>query len=77
MGRNKAFSDQLRDAIAASAKSRYQIHQETGIEQSGLSRFVNQGAGLAMASIDALVECLGLQLVPIEKAKESKRRPKA
>jgi transcriptional regulator with XRE-family HTH domain len=58
----KPFSEQLRRAILESDKTRYAIAKETGIAQSTLSRFVNQGAGLSMESIDRLCECLNLTL---------------
>jgi hypothetical protein len=63
MAKQEAVSDQLREATRASAKSRYRISVETGIAQSILSRFLNQGAGLSMENIDRLCACLGARLV--------------
>jgi hypothetical protein len=54
--------------------TRYEISKRTGIAQSILSRFVNQGVGLSMDSIDKLWECLGLRLVSEGKAKRKKGR---
>ncbi len=68
-----AISDQLRQAILDSGKSRYLIWQETGIAQSILSRFVNEEAGISLDSIDKLGECLGLQIV---EAKPKRRKGK-
>ena len=63
MVRKRRFSEQLRRAVERSELTRYQISKQTGIAQSILSRFVNQGAGLSMDSVDKLCECLGLRLV--------------
>ena len=52
-----------RRAVEESGLTRYEISKRTGIAQSILSRFVNQGAGLSMESTDKLCECLGLRLV--------------
>lgn len=71
MASKQRFSDQLRRAVESSDKTRYSISKETGIDQSILSRFVNQGAGLSMESVDKLCECLGLRLVA-----EGQRAPK-
>lgn len=68
------FSEQLRRAVEASEKTRYQISLETGIAQSNLSRFVNQGAGLSIESIDKLCECLRLRLT--NEAATGKRKGK-
>lgn len=57
------FSDQLRQAIEASAKTRYRISQETGVSEAVLSRFMNRKVGLSMETVDLICECLGLRLV--------------
>lgn len=44
-------------------KTRYRISQETGIPESILSRFVNAKAGLSLANIDLLCECIGARVV--------------
>jgi hypothetical protein len=71
MPKHKPFSDQLRDAVRHAGKTRYAISKETGIAQSILGRFVNDGAGLSLASIDKLCEALGVGL-----GSNSRRRPK-
>lgn len=58
----KPFGDQLREAVLRCGLSRYRISQETGIPQSNLSRFVNQGAGLSLENIDKLCRCIGAEL---------------
>lgn len=60
MATTHTFSNELRDAIKRSDKSRYQISAETGIAQSVLSRFVSGKSGLSLASVDAVCECLRL-----------------
>lgn len=62
MAKQKPFSEQLRDAIRKSELTRYAISKETGIAQSILARFVNDGAGLSMVSVDKLCAALGLSL---------------
>lgn len=74
MVRKQRFSDQLRRAVESSGKTRYQISKETGIDQGNLARFVNQGAGLSMNSVDKLCECLGLRLVAGDPPKKRKDR---
>jgi DNA-binding phage protein len=72
----KALSDQLREAVRRCGKSRYRISQETGITQAQLSRFVNGHADLALATIDKLIECLGLKIKIDNKASSKKRNTK-
>ena len=64
MAKTKPFNEQLRMAVKRSDMTRYRISLHTGIAQSILSRFMNQGAGLSMESVDKLVECLDLMIVP-------------
>ncbi len=73
MPKKQPFSEQLRQAIERSDKTRYRISLETDIAQSILSRFVNQGAGLSMESVDRLVECLDLKIVPRKQSKPTKK----
>ena len=73
MAKPKPISEQLREAILASAKSRYRISKETGLTEAGLSRFVNHVAGLSLDSIDKLGACLNIRLVVED---QPKRRTK-
>lgn len=57
------ISEQLREAIAASGKTRYAISKETGVGQDTLSLFVNGKRGLSMEALDAIGQCLGLWIV--------------
>jgi hypothetical protein len=63
MAKNLPISDQLRQAVLRSGKTRYRIGIETGIAHSIISRFINHGAGLSMANVDKLCECIGVSLV--------------
>lgn len=56
------ISEQLLLAIEWSGKSCYRIAQETGVDQSVLSRFVNGKAGLTLSTIDRLATHLDLAL---------------
>ena len=60
--RKTSISDQLRDAILNSEKTRYKIAQETGLSQAALSRFVNGVSGLSLDSIDRIGDYLGLEI---------------
>jgi transcriptional regulator with XRE-family HTH domain len=68
------FSGQLREAIEAGPKTRYQIAKETGLDEGLLSRFVHGKSGLSVSSIDKLCECLGLELRPFERTRAKKGR---
>jgi hypothetical protein len=75
MPTNQSFSDQLRHAIENCGKTRYRVGVDTGIAHSILSRFVNQGAGLSLANIDKVCECIGARLV-LEPRKKPESPPK-
>lgn len=66
------FSDELRAAIVAAEKSRYQIRAETGIDEATLSRFIHGKGGLSIDGLDAIAECLGLHV----STKPAKRKTK-
>lgn len=72
MMKKQRFSDQLRQAVEQSDLTRYEISKRTGIAQSILSRFLNQGAGLSLESIDKVCECLSLRLTAEESTKKQK-----
>ena len=63
MTRKRKLTDQLRKAIDAGDKTRYQIAKETGIDEATLSRFIRGKGGLSMEGLDAIGECLGLRIV--------------
>lgn len=60
--RPQPVSEQLRRLVDDCGLTRYQLSQQTGIDQATLSRFANGGAGLSMKAIDALGELLGWQV---------------
>jgi plasmid maintenance system antidote protein VapI len=60
--RRQPLSDQLRQAILASDKSRYEICKTLGILQSTMSRFVQGTGGLSMEVIDRIADLLNLHL---------------
>ena len=63
MAKKRLLSDQLRQAVLKCGKTRYRIGVETGIAHSIISRFINQGAGLSLANVDKLCDCIGASLV--------------
>jgi transcriptional regulator with XRE-family HTH domain len=62
-------SDRIREAIEKADVTRYRIAQETGIEESALSRFMSRERGLSMEALDALAEFFGLELQPTKTRK--------
>lgn len=54
--------DDLRQAIAASDKSRYRLWQETGISQGQLSQFMAGDKGLSIEALEKLADCLDLEI---------------
>lgn len=61
--RQVKLSDQFRQAVDASGKSRYRIAKETKISQATLSRFMSGERGLSLEYLDKLAELLELKLV--------------
>jgi transcriptional regulator with XRE-family HTH domain len=70
MAKIQSFSDQLREAVVTSGRSRYAICNEIGVAQSTMSRFMSGKGGLSMTSLDRLADLLGLSVT-----KKAKKRP--
>ncbi len=70
MGRKtiKSISQQLRDAVDASAISRYRICKKIDLDEGTMSRFMNGKCGLQLSTIDRLGELLGLSIVVDDRA---------
>ena len=60
--RKKKLSDQIRDAIDDSGKSRYRISHESEIDESALAKFYNGHRGLSMDALDRLAVYLGIRV---------------
>lgn len=58
----KTLSDQLRQIIADSGLSRYEISKRSGVDEAALSRFANGKRGLTTETLDRLGPVLGLEL---------------
>jgi transcriptional regulator with XRE-family HTH domain len=56
----RVLSDAIRQAIETCRKTRYQISQETGVDQATLSRFMSGKADLRLATLDLLLPAIGL-----------------
>ena len=54
---------EVRNAIAASDKTRYRLSKETGIDQAQLSRLMAGKEGLSFENLERLAEALGLEIV--------------
>jgi len=67
----KRLSDQLREAIVKADVSRYEISQETGVDQAALSKFVLGRRGISVDAMDAVGLYLGLSIT----ASRPRRRP--
>ena len=61
------ISEALREAIKHADCTRYRISQETGVDESVLSRFMS-GGNLTLKNADKVAEFLGLELKPEEPA---------
>jgi len=57
-----AISDQLRQLIEDSNKSRYRIAQETGVSESVLSRFIHGQTDITLSNVDLVCKLLGARL---------------
>ena len=66
------LSNQVRREIRDSGLTRYRISQETGIDQSTLSKFFNGQCGLSMDVLDRLGEYLELEITTRRKARQRK-----
>jgi transcriptional regulator with XRE-family HTH domain len=58
----RTLSEQLRQAIAASGITRYEIAKATGVSQSTLSKFMLRQRGISIEAMDAVGLFLGLRL---------------
>jgi hypothetical protein len=63
------LSEQVRRAIDACGKTRYQISKDTGIDQATLCRFMGGNGGLSIPVLDTLGEYLDLHIVVKTKGK--------
>lgn len=57
------MSETIKREILSCGVSRYQISRDTKIEESALSRFVNDKRGLGQDALDILAEYFGFKLV--------------
>lgn len=74
----KPLSEQLRDAIENSGKSRYEISKATGVSPQSLSKFVlGTRPGLSFSSMDRIGEYLGLEIVKKQPKKKGATRGNA
>lgn len=64
--------DPIRDAIAASDKSRYRIAKETGIGEPQLCLFMAGRKGLSVEALETLAACLNLEIVVRPKKRQNK-----
>ena len=69
-----SLTDQLRQLIETAEISRYQLWQQTGIDQAVLSKFVNGKGGLSMESLDKIGEVLNLQITKSSKSRATRRK---
>lgn len=66
------MSDEIRHAINAAGMSRYQISQQTGINESVLSRFMS-GHSMTTHNLDRLADVLGLRMTVKRRQKKGGR----
>ncbi|MGO9916228.1 MAG: hypothetical protein ACLQIB_16210 [Isosphaeraceae bacterium] len=58
----KPFSSLLRQAVLDSGQTRYALAFKCGVDQAVLCRFVAGKSGLNLATVDKLVEGLGIEV---------------
>ena len=69
MGKKRIrFSDQIRQAVDSSGLSRYRICKEARIDQATFSRFMSGKVGMALPTLDALADVLGLDIAMTKSA---------
>ena len=68
------LSDQIRQAIDGCGMTRYQISQDTGIDQATLCRFMRGNGGLSIPVLDRLGGYLGLEIREVKTPRAKKRR---
>ena len=57
------MTDQVREAIDDCGVTRYRIAQDTGIDESTLSKFYHGQRGLSLDNLNVLFDYLGLRIV--------------
>ena len=72
--RRAKLSDQIRRAVDDCGRTRYRISNETGIDQSTLSRFMSGERGLPMNTLDKLADYLDLNITTGKGSKPRKSR---
>jgi transcriptional regulator with XRE-family HTH domain len=65
------IEEQLREAIAESELSNYQISDNSGVSKAQLSLFVNRKRTLTLAAAAKIAEALGLEFKKQHKKKET------
>lgn len=60
----KPLSEQIRELIDSSGETRYRIAKNTGIQQSGLCKFMTGKQGLSLEALDTLSVYLGWEIRP-------------
>lgn len=69
MKKSKLISDQVREAIKKSGKTRYEISKHTGVEQASLSRFHHKQRSISLEAVDRIGKYLGLEITPKKKGR--------
>ena len=57
------MTDQVREAIDDCGVTRYRISQDTGIDESTLSKFYHGQRGMSLDNLNVLFDYLGLRIV--------------
>ncbi len=65
-----SLTEQLRQAIADSGFTRYEISRQTGIDESALAKFYNGHRGLSMEALNALGDFLKLKITLCRKSRK-------
>ena len=66
MSKSESFADTIREAIKRDERTRYQISQESGVDQAVVGWFVRGERNLNLLTAERLCKVLGLELGPVK-----------
>jgi transcriptional regulator with XRE-family HTH domain len=60
--KRRSLDDIVRDTIASSGLTRYEISKRSGVPESALSRFMSGERSMTLATLDKLLDVIGIEL---------------
>ena len=71
--KRKSFSDEIRDAVRDSGRTRNSLCVQLGINPSTMHRFVHGQCGISVKALDRLAEALDLHVAVGSPAKSGRK----